>query len=126
MTPPSILILDDEPSFGELLVDCLSDEGYAPTYRPLAQVGYRAIAAARPGLVVADLPAASPARQWELLTEIWRDAGPDRPPVILCSAYVNFLRDHAEELAARGVLVLEKPFDLEDILARVEAALRPR
>ena len=126
MTRPCILILDDEPSFGELLVECLSDEGYAPTYRPIGQTGYRAIAAVHPCLVVADLPAEPPERQWELLTEIWRAPGPARPRVILCSAYVNFLRAHAEELAARGVLIVEKPFELDDILARVAEALGPR
>lgn len=45
-------------------------------------------------------------------------------PIILCSGDVSRLRDEATRLRANGVYTLAKPFDVADLTALVDRALR--
>jgi DNA-binding response OmpR family regulator len=51
-------------------------------------------------------------------------AGQTRPiPVIVCTAALRSLQDHEPLLRSYGVYSLPKPFDLDALLALVQAAL---
>ena len=45
-------------------------------------------------------------------------------PIIICSGDVRRLRDQAPQLREHGIYTLEKPFDMSDLTALVDHALR--
>jgi len=54
---------------------------------------------------------------WEMLSRFRRDPVLCATPVIVCSADVEALEEHAAAPQGEGYAVLPKPFDLDDLLA---------
>jgi len=114
---PSILVVDDEPSIGELLGEILEDNGYRAL---LAHNGRTALAIARrerPALVLTDrnMPEMDGV---ELVRRLRSSPTTSGIPVILMSS----VRPVVE---GETIPFLEKPFDLDDMLATVASYARP-
>jgi CheY-like chemotaxis protein len=124
MLSPHFLVLEDDPTFGALLVELLTEEGYSTTTAPTGPAGLAAWRTLQPALVIMDLPPLRPAAQWQFLAAIGQDATTAGACVIVCTAYIEFLRQHGDALRARGWGVLEKPVDLDDLLAEVDRQLQ--
>jgi len=119
--PPRLLVADDDRALLELMSMTLRKEGcQVLTASSAAQVRER-LDQARFDLVVCDIYLGD-ATAIELLAEI-RRAQP-QAPIILVTAQGTV--ETAAAAAAAGVLdYLAKPFELEQLVARVKAALRP-
>jgi DNA-binding response OmpR family regulator len=119
-SPPRILVVDDEPDVRELLDEFLSSVGYAVS---TAENGGVAIERARRedfDLVITDLrmPGISGVETVAAL----RHLDPNLA-VIVVSGHVS--EDAARRCLAEGaVRIVHKPFDIDDLLNFVEAALR--
>ena len=120
---PLILIVDDEMYQRTLIRETLaSDESL--TFAE-AENGRRALEIApqlRPDVVILDIRMEHPETGWSILEMLQLDRATARIPVIVCSADAQFLRSKGEHLRERGYDTLEKPFNLEDLLQKVEAA----
>ena len=80
----------------------------------------------KPDLVILDLFLHGESVGWQQLDILTLDPATRGIPVIICSAAIASLGFAREKLAALDVAVLEKPFDLEQLGAAVEAALAAR
>ena len=119
--PPKILVVDDEHPIRALLRATLSRAGYHVVEASSAREALNARSIDRPDLVLLDL--GLPDRDGLELIGALRG---DRPiPVIVVSA-----RDETEQKVAALDLgaddYVSKPFDTEELLARVRASLRRR
>jgi CheY-like chemotaxis protein len=74
-------------------------------------------------LVILDLFLHGDSAGWEQLDILTLDPTTRRIPVIMCSAAIASLGFARAKLAALDVVVLEKPFDLEQLSAAVTAAI---
>lgn len=120
---PLIAVVNDDRAFLELLWEVLTGEGYrAVLYREGARAA-AAIRRAPPALVILDLRLGTPGAGWRVLEELRRERATGAIPVIVCSADHRALREQAARLARLGCAVVEKPFDLDDLLATIAAAL---
>ena len=79
---------------------------------------------AKADLVILDLFLHGDSAGWQQLDILTLDPATRAIPVIVCSAAIASLGHARQKLAALDVAVLEKPFDLEELRASVEAALR--
>jgi DNA-binding response OmpR family regulator len=113
-----ILVVDDDQSICDLVDQTLTDEGY--TVRCVGTVG-DALDVARerqPGLILLDL--SLPDQRGEAFIRAYRQLSPRTAPIIVFSALGD--AEHlAAQLATDGVL--PKPFDLQDLIDTVQAAL---
>ena len=118
---PTILIVDDEPQIRTLLKATLGRAGYSVVEAANAREALSAKAIDKPDLILLDL--GLPDRDGLELVQILR-ADP-RPALIVISA-----RDQTEQKVAALDLgaddYVTKPFDTEELLARVRASLRQR
>lgn len=117
--PHKILVVDDEPSIRTLLKSTLARAGYAVIEAATAREAVTAAQIDKPDLVLLDL--GLPDRDGlEIIASLRGEAG---LPVIVVSA-----REDSEQKVAALDLGAEdyvtKPFDTEELLARVRAALR--
>lgn len=117
--PHKILVVDDEPSIRTLLKSTLARAGYAVIEAATAREAVTAAQIDKPDLVLLDL--GLPDRDGlEIVASLRGEAG---LPVIVVSA-----REDSEQKVAALDLGAEdyvtKPFDTEELLARVRAALR--
>ncbi len=119
--PPKILVVDDEPQIRVLLKATLTRAGYAVAEAGTAREALNAKAIDKPDLILLDL--GLPDRDGlELVTALRAEP---RPALIVVSA-----RDQTEQKVDALDLgaddYVTKPFDTEELLARVRASLRQR
>jgi CheY-like chemotaxis protein len=120
---PHIFVVDGAPDFLILMRELLQDEAYHVTTTNFAPATFAQIATARPDVLIVDLAVGQRAG-WDLLERLHAGATTAEIPVITVSTSPAHLA-RAEELAAQygTTAVLAKPFDLDDLLTLVAAAL---
>lgn len=118
-----IAIVDDDVATRMLLGELLVDEGYEAMIWDGIADPLTFVRAACPAVAIVDLHI-GPAMDQDsapLHELLMGDMGIDAA-VIICSADAIYLREHSEELEARGFTIVEKPFNLDDVLDAVRAA----
>ena len=116
-----ILVVDDEPQIRKFLRISLSANGYEVGEAPAGEAGIAKCATAQPNLVILDLGLPDIDGQ-EVITRIreWSDV----PIIVLSVRAKDSEKVFALDNGANDYVV--KPFSVEELLARVRAALRAR
>ena len=118
-----ITVVNDHPEFLALMSEFLSEEGYDVTAIPKHQGAFEQIKASQPDIVICDLIFDNMPAGWALLDMLYLDPETRSIPLILCSAATRQVQETAASLAGKGILWLEKPFELEallDLLAGID------
>lgn len=123
MEKPHIFVANDDKAYLELMKMFLEEEGYKVTTLYEENKPYEEIKEAHPELVILDILIGAPDTGWVLLDKLNLDLETRHVPVIVCSADVRTLRDKADSLRKKGCLTIEKPFDIEEMLATIREAL---
>src|ERR1700730_155968 len=124
MNPASILAVDDTPANLQVLAGMLKDRGYK--VRPVPS-GKLALLAARrdpPDLILLDINMPE-TNGYEKVEPLKVDDKPKGIPVIFTSALTEQL-DKVKSFAIGGVDYITKPFQMEELHARVETHLKLR
>lgn len=119
-SPSIILIADDELPITQFLVEVLTDEGYSVEVVHDGASALLAIEQLRPGLVILDN--AMPVMTGAEVLQVLRTGEHIDIPVIMASADLQLERFLGEGANA----VLPKPFDIDVLLATIEAVLPPQ
>ena len=124
MEQGNILIVDDTPANLRLLSNMLSDHGYKVRSVINGQMALTAIHAAPPDLVLLDIrmPGMS---GYEVCEALKADPATREIPVIFISA-LDEIQDKVKAFTVGGVDYVTKPFQFEEVLARVETHLALR
>ncbi len=123
MDKPLIAIVNDDTQFLSLMNDLLSDEGYRTELINTSDKAYKEIRKLKPALVILDIVTDKPESGWKILELLQLDPETTNIPVILASADVLAIREKRDSLAHHGIDSIEKPFNLDDLLAKVEQHL---
>lgn len=116
----TVMVVEDDRATLELLEIVLSEAGYRPVLLPRSDDVPAMVAAEKPDLILLDI-LLEPKHGMEVLDSM---AEEPHPPVILMSAAVTGVREMREIARALGCFdFIEKPFDVADLLQRVEAAM---
>lgn len=119
-----ILVVEDEEDYGQLLQEVLSDAGFSVRWAKNAADGIAAFKAEPPELVILDvnLPDGS---GFDICRKLRADGPAKDTPVLFCTVR-SAISPVAEGARVGGNGYLLKPFAVEDLLARVKAALPSR
>jgi DNA-binding response OmpR family regulator len=117
---PRILVIDDEPDVGDIVVRVLSADGYTVSVARDGEDGLRQALAGRYGLVILDLIMPEMSGP-EVLTRIRRER-PDQSVLVLSCMTDVITKVGCLDLGAQDYLT--KPFQLAELLARVRVQLR--
>jgi CheY-like chemotaxis protein len=63
---------------------------------------------------------------WQLLQKLKMNRSTASIPVIICTAAVNKVREMEGYLQSKGIGLVLKPFDIDDLLEAVRRALQPQ
>ena len=118
--PPRVLVVEDDPDIGRLILLLLRRAGIDGTLRTDGDSGLRAVAELRPDVLVLDL--GLPVLDgWAVLERV-RAAGGPRLPVLLLSAHAQETdRNRGLRMGADGFVL--KPFRNEELVTRLRALL---
>ncbi len=117
-----ILVVDDEADFCTIVTHILEGQGYAVVSAGNGEEGLQVYAREKPDLVILDanLPDMD---GFEICRRIRADGPRRKTPILLCTVRSE-VTPVTEGLAAGANDYILKPFEVSDMLARVEAALR--
>jgi two-component system, OmpR family, KDP operon response regulator KdpE len=116
----SILVIDRDPTISDLILDLLTDEGYVAYAAPNGAGALAAIARHPPALLLLDIYMHDMSSA-ELIAQIYRVGSATMPIVLMAT----MSRDAAPLLVPGSIECLAKPFDIDDLLARVVQYVRP-
>jgi CheY-like chemotaxis protein len=122
-TPKRVTVVNDHHDFLNLLADFLSEEGYEVTTIAKHQGAFQQIKESQPDVVVCDLLFDNMPAGWSLLDMLYLDPATRAIPLILCSAATRQVQEVEASLTSKGILWLEKPFELEKLLDMLAQAL---
>lgn len=115
-----VYVVNGSPEFLDLVRELLQDENYNVTTTNFVPFSFETIQAAQPALLIIDLVLGERAG-WDLLTRLRAEISTRDIPVLPIStrpALLEEAREHHEEFGGDQYLV--KPFDLDDLLNRIE------
>ncbi len=118
---PLVVVIDRDHAYLEMMHEVLADEGF----HPLRWVGFHGahdfVKQSQPDLIIVDSWLESPEDGEQLLAHIQADPLTQTIPVIVVTSDSRF-RSRGQGRTA--VAVLEKPFDLTDLLTHLRSLLR--
>lgn len=120
MTGPRLLIVDDEANLRSMLFAALSHHGFEVSEASDGRQALDRIATERPDLVVLDVMMPD-LDGFEVCRRLRADG--DRTPVLFLTAK-DETEDKIKGLRLGGDDYLQKPFSLDELVARAEAVLR--
>lgn len=129
MQPPErqhgvqIAVIDDDPLFAELVREALADREWEAVILHNPGTAGTAVAQVQPDAILLDLRMDGCTSGWDILTLILGNPCSAHIPVILCSAAADELGAKEAWLKSRGIMVLSKPFDIDDLYDRLDRAL---
>ena len=118
--PPKVLVIDDEPPIRKLLRMGLSAHGYEILEAPNGRISLELLEQRKPDLVILDL--GLPDMQGLELLRTIRARNEGVPIVVLSSRGDEASKVQALDLGADDYVT--KPFGMDELLARMRAALR--
>src|SRR5436190_4859392 len=121
-TQPGIIVVDDQPANLKLMEDMLRQQGYGVRSFPRGRMALAAASQQPPDLILLDInmPEMS---GFEVCQRLKADNKLASIPVIFLSA-LNETEDKVKAFRAGGVDYVTKPFQFEEVHARVETHLQ--
>lgn len=119
-----ITVIDDDLAFLDLMKELLSESNeYDVVTCVESDEAYPFIKQQQPDLIILDLVMHREERGWQTLELLRLDPATERIPVILCSAAAGSLEENAPLLERYHVETLSKPFNLDDVLSKIQETL---
>lgn len=123
MAETTILVVNDDLTYLELMTEVLKDEGYLiTTYTRIADA-LPLILDRPPHLLIVDLRFPDDLQGIDLITMMRLHRHTQGVPVIVCTAAVNDITRLQEDLQRAGAALLRKPFLLDDLLRMINVML---
>lgn len=124
MTRPQITVINDDPDFLDLIQDLVEDTRNYNVHVMVQGLGaIEQLKGMAPDVVVLDIRLEYEKLGYHILEGIRRDPKLQQIPVIVCTADTVFLETHQGQLRKLGTDWLEKPFDINDLLKKIDAAV---
>ena len=124
MAGPLIGIADHDPVLMRLLDQVLTEAGFETIQLPEGAGAYDEIKKHRPDLILLDTWLESREAGWILFQVLRLDRETREIPVLICSSDLEEYEKRAASLETHSrVAVLNKPFDINELIARVEQLL---
>ncbi len=125
MAQATIAVVNNDTAFLELMGELLGGEGYRTLICKEGDKAYELVKERQPDLVVLDVRLDHPESGWTILELLRLDPATARIPVIVCSADIHCLHEQTARLEQQGYRLMEKPLQLDALLASIDALLAP-
>lgn len=118
-----ILVINDDASILELFQMILEGEGYEVCMSVEAIENVTDVEQINPNLVILDLKLGMQEEGWSMLQKIRMYPPTKHIPLILCTAALSEAREQESTLQDKGIPIVYKPFDIDELLKAVNSAL---
>ncbi len=119
-----ILVVNDTQDILEIFRLLLESEGYRVTLSSFPLQKANDIVQLGPDLIILDVVFGEEKLGWQMLQLLKMQPATASIPVIICTAAEKAVREMEGYLVSKNVLVVYKPFELDDLLTAVTQALQ--
>ena len=119
-----ILVINDTQEILELFNDILTEEGYEAILYSQAIQDMSEIERLKPDLIIVDYIFGGEKSGWQMVQKLRMRRATAKIPLIICTAAVREVREIEGFLRMKGIGLVAKPFDIEDLLEAVRTALQ--
>jgi DNA-binding response OmpR family regulator len=120
------MVINDTEEILALFEEILVTEGYLVSLHSFRMQDLGEIKKVNPDLIVIDQLFGNEAHGWQVIQKIHMDATTATIPIVVCSTEIRLLQDLEGHLKAKNILVVLKPFDIEEFLDAVNKALNQK
>ena len=124
--PPRILVINDDQSILDLFSLLLEAEGYEVIISRIAYEEVSDVDKLRPALIILDFKIDNHNAGWTFLQKLKMYRPTKDVPLILCTAALKEVREQEEVLRQKGIPLIYKPFDIDELLQVVQQFLPPQ
>ena len=121
-----IMVINDTQEILDMFRAILEEEGYEVILYSFAILDMTEYERVKPDLIILDLVFGGEKSGWQMLQKLKMNRSTATIPIIVCTAATNAIREMEGYLLSKGVGVILKPFDIDDLLAAVKLALQSR
>jgi CheY-like chemotaxis protein len=115
-----VAIVNDDKTFIQLVGELLEERGWETIELREGNLAFERIKEEQPDLVILDVRIEQPDTGWRVLNLLLLDPATRAIPVIMCSADWTELQAKEEWMRERGIGMLLRPFDIDDLYAAVD------
>src|SRR5215472_4283402 len=118
-----ILVVNDTQDILDLFGRLLEEEGYEAVLSgsPVQQVSE--IERINPDLIILDFIFGGEKFGWQMLQMLKIQQSTAKIPVIVCTVAVDIVREQEGYLTSKGIRVIYKPLDIDELLDSIKQAL---
>src|SRR5690348_5716944 len=121
-----IAIVNNDADFLSAMEELLEQlQGYKAIILHEGNTAYHLIKKEKPDLIILDIRMEHPDTGWKVLDLITLDPLTSKTPVIVCTAS-SIPSEKELWLEGHGISILPKPFDVDDLIAMIELATKPK
>ena len=121
------LVVNDTQEILELFAEILEGLGYETVLMSYAPRELERVRETDPDLIVLDfLMGDRELLGWQLLQKLKMDRRTDSIPIIVCTAAVKAVEEQQGYLTEQGVVVVLKPFNVDQLEEAIRASEKPR
>jgi DNA-binding response OmpR family regulator len=120
-----IAVVDHDTTYIDTLCEILADQGYAVVCCRKGHEVQSMIRHEQPDVVILDIRRENPEAGWNALQLMRLVPATQDIPVIVCSADSQFLKANEQRLHKQGCEIVYKPFDLDELLAKITLVVGP-
>ena len=125
--PPRALVVNDTQEILELFQDILEGIGFECVLMSYAPRELDRVREAAPDIIVLDfLMGHRELLGWQLLQKLKMDRTLDSIPIVVCTGAVKAVEEQQGYLTEQGVMVVLKPFNVDQLEEAVRSAMRQR
>ncbi len=121
--PKKILVINDTQEILQLFAEILIGEGYEVALHSYSTRDIEVVKRAAPDLIISDHPPTEEKQAWQFLQKLKMTRETANIPVVLCTTNSKTIIEGEGHLAAKGVVVVLKPFDIEDLIGAVQTQI---
>ena len=119
--PRHILVVNDTQEILDLFRAILEEEGYRVSLSTFTFRDLDAIIGLQPDLIILDFMVGGEDYGWQLLQKAKMHRATARIPLIVCTAAVQLVRQLEGHLKEKGVGIVIKPFEIDDLLREINS-----
>jgi DNA-binding response OmpR family regulator len=123
---PHILVIDDEPTLRELICELLAEEGYRVSGSGTLFDDLDLVRRLDPHLILLDIVYGGRVTGMMFLEQLKADPRTAGIPIAVCTAAKHLTDEIQARLTEWDCLIVNKPFDLDDLLAEIDRCLKER
>ncbi len=123
MSAARILIINDDESILELFQMILESEGFQAAASLETIENLTEVERIQPDLIILDLKMGMQQEGWVMMQKLRMYPPTKEIPIILCTAALNEVQEQEDTLHDKGIPVIYKPFDTDELLKVVRNML---